>query len=423
MRNVALHDSVETSKVLSDVIRKFFFALAMSSFSTIVIIYCSFLYETRAISSRRLTAIWGVCVIICTGIVAIRLIIAKVFAKSRTGVRNLLIFGTNEKALHLAERLTDKNSEHRYNLLGFIDNQWSNIEAAADSGHPILTDIAGFRDFLIDHEVDEVVICLPMKSFYEVSSGIAALCEDQGITVRILSDFFNLSLARSKTAHFENEMAAIISTGNMDGLAKYVKRTFDIAVSLIGIIIVSPVLALSAIAIKLTSKGPVLFAQDRIGVNKRVFKMLKLRTMVPNAEALQKSIEALNEVDGPVFKIKNDPRITSVGRFLRKTSIDELPQLFNVLLGDMSLVGPRPLPVRDIRGFDKDWQHSGYWHQRRFKVTPGITCLWQISGRNNISFDKWMELDLYYIDNWSLWLDFVILLKTIPVVLKRTGAS
>jgi len=183
------------------------------------------------------------------------------------------------------------------------------------------------------------------------------------------------------------------------------------------IILFSPLLLIVAILIKLMSPGPVLFIQSRIGRNKRRFKIYKFRTMVIDAEKQLSKIEHLNEVTGPVFKIKNDPRIIPFGRILRRTSIDELPQLFNVLKGDMSLVGPRPLPVRDYQGFNKDWQ------RRRFSVKPGITCLWQVQGRTSIPFEKWMELDLEYIDKWSLRLDFEILLRTIPTVLRGTGAG
>jgi lipopolysaccharide/colanic/teichoic acid biosynthesis glycosyltransferase len=174
---------------------------------------------------------------------------------------------------------------------------------------------------------------------------------------------------------------------------------------------------LLAALIKVTSNGPILFKQRRLGYNKRVFEIYKFRTMVADAEARIKDIEHLNEVSGPVFKIHNDPRITPFGRFLRKTSLDELPQLFNVLKRDMSLVGPRPLPARDYEGFDHDWQ------RRRFTVRPGLTCLWQVNGRSAIPFDKWMQLDLQYIDKWSLWLDFKILLKTVPAVLRGSGAA
>jgi lipopolysaccharide/colanic/teichoic acid biosynthesis glycosyltransferase len=183
------------------------------------------------------------------------------------------------------------------------------------------------------------------------------------------------------------------------------------------LIISIPLMIVAAIALKLTSSGPILFVQDRVGLGKRIFRMYKFRTMVKNAECMQPGLEHLNEVCGPVFKIKNDPRITRIGNILRKTSIDELPQLINVVKGDMSIVGPRPLPVRDYEGFSADW------HRRRFSVRPGITCLWQVNGRNKIPFDKWMQMDMEYIENWSLGLDAKILLKTIPSVLGRIGAN
>jgi lipopolysaccharide/colanic/teichoic acid biosynthesis glycosyltransferase len=182
------------------------------------------------------------------------------------------------------------------------------------------------------------------------------------------------------------------------------------------LLLLCPLLIVTAIAIKLTSPGPVLFCQERVGLNKRRFWIYKFRTMVPNAEKLMAALEARNEASGPVFKIKNDPRITPIGKFLRRTSIDELPQLLNVLKGDMSLVGPRPLPVRDYIGFKEDWQ------RRRFSVKPGITCLWQVNGRSQVSFDEWMLLDLQYLDHWSLWLDCKILLQTVPAVVHGSGA-
>jgi exopolysaccharide biosynthesis polyprenyl glycosylphosphotransferase len=195
------------------------------------------------------------------------------------------------------------------------------------------------------------------------------------------------------------------------------KRFLDIVISLGALILLAPLLLIAAALIRLTSRGPALFVQKRLGLNKRIIGVYKFRTMVRDAEKKQAELEHLNEVSGPVFKIKNDPRITPIGRFLRKTSIDELPQLFNVLKGDMSLVGPRPLPVRDYQGFNKDWQ------RRRFSIRPGITCLWQINGRSTVQFDRWMELDMEYIDRWSVWLDMQILIRTIPAVLKGSGAA
>jgi lipopolysaccharide/colanic/teichoic acid biosynthesis glycosyltransferase len=181
--------------------------------------------------------------------------------------------------------------------------------------------------------------------------------------------------------------------------------------------IFSPLLLLVALGIKLDSPGPVFFIQERMGYNKRRFRMIKFRTMSADAEARMKELEHLNETDGPAFKIRHDPRMTRIGRLLRKLSIDELPQLINVLLGDMSLVGPRPLPMRDVHGLEVAWQ------KRRFSVKPGLTCLWQVSGRSNLSFEQWMQLDLEYIDRWSLALDCKILLKTIPAILSAEGAA
>jgi len=180
----------------------------------------------------------------------------------------------------------------------------------------------------------------------------------------------------------------------------------------------SPVLVLAAVLIKLSSPGPVFFRQQRAGLNGRPFTMLKFRSMVSDAEQRKHELELLNEMSGPVFKVSHDPRITRVGRLLRKYSIDEFPQLLNVVRGDMSLVGPRPLPLDEVARFDD------LAHRRRLSVKPGITCLWQISGRNNITdFQEWVRLDLQYIDNWSLWLDLRILLQTVPVVMLGTGAK
>ena len=196
-----------------------------------------------------------------------------------------------------------------------------------------------------------------------------------------------------------------------------VKRIQDFAISFTLLILLSPLFLLISILIKLTSNGPVFFLQERVGLNKRRFKIFKFRTMIPNAEKMMAELEALNELSGPVFKIKNDPRLTPLGRFLRRSSLDELPQLLNVLLGDMSLVGPRPMAIRDFEGFSEDWQ------RRRFSVPPGITCLWQINGRNSVPFQQWMEMDMQYIAEWSLWLDLKILARTIPAVWKGIGAA
>jgi exopolysaccharide biosynthesis polyprenyl glycosylphosphotransferase len=196
-----------------------------------------------------------------------------------------------------------------------------------------------------------------------------------------------------------------------------IKRAIDLCGAATGLIILAPLFLVVALLIKATSKGPILFRQQRYGHGKRIFWIYKFRTMVENAEAAQAALEHMNQNSGPVFKIFKDPRVTKIGALLRRTSIDELPQLINVLKGEMSLVGPRPLNMRDVGKF------SEAWLMRRFSVKPGLTCIWQISGRSNISFDRWIELDLQYIDHWSLQLDMAILAKTVPVVLRGTGAA
>jgi exopolysaccharide biosynthesis polyprenyl glycosylphosphotransferase len=195
-----------------------------------------------------------------------------------------------------------------------------------------------------------------------------------------------------------------------------VKRLLDVAVAAGVLIVGAPLFVLVALAIRLDSRGSVLFVQRRVGLNKRTFSLVKFRTMCTDAERRQATLEGLNEANGPVFKIANDPRVTRVGRFLRRTSIDELPQLWNVLRGDMSLVGPRPLPLRDVSRFNEALQ------RKRFSVKPGLTCLWQVSGRSGIGFGEWLRLDLWYIDNWSLALDLKLLVQTVPAVLRGTGA-
>ncbi len=331
-------------------------------------------------------------------------------------LRHLLIVGTNRRAIAYARKVESK-PELGYVIVGFVENGWSDNQEFRQSGYRIVADFEKFREFISGNVVDEVVNCLPIKSHYKQSSEIAKACEQQGIIVRFLSDLFDLDLATPMAEIVDDASVITLRTGAMQGWALLVKRCIDVLLSTIMLLLSSPLFLVTAILIKLTSSGPVFFIQDRVGLNKRIFRLIKFRSMVVDADKMMKELEQLNEVSGPVFKIKNDPRITWVGKYLRKTSIDELPQFINVFRGDMSLVGPRPLPVRDYEGFDEDWQ------RRRFSVRPGITCLWQVGGRSDISFDHWMKLDMEYIDNWSIVLDIKILMKTIPAVMKGSGAA
>jgi exopolysaccharide biosynthesis polyprenyl glycosylphosphotransferase len=331
-------------------------------------------------------------------------------------LRHILIIGSNPRAIAFADCLSSK-SELGYRILGFVDNDWPGLDEFRRTKQTLSCDFDELAEFLRQNVVDEVAMYLPMRSFYNRTSRVVALCEQHGIALRFDPDVFNLKVARYQAVDVEGRPHITARIYCPDGWGGLVKRVIDIAVSTLLLGLLGPFFTLVAVVIKMTSEGPVFFLQERVGFNKRKFKIYKFRTMVVNAEKMLVDLEKFNEVTGPVFKIKKDPRMTSVGSFLRRTSIDELPQLLNVLKGDMSLVGPRPLPVRDYKGFSEDWQ------RRRFSIRPGITCLWQVTGRSSISFDQWMKLDLQYMDEWSLWLDLKILARTIPAVLKGSGAA
>jgi exopolysaccharide biosynthesis polyprenyl glycosylphosphotransferase len=348
-----------------------------------------------------------------------RLVLRKVLAIVRCNSRNLrhlLIVGTNLRAIAFANQI-ETRPELGYRIIGFADDPWNDNSAFDATGYKRVCTLTGFPRFLASSVVDEVIIALPVASSYQRACRIVKLCEEQGIVVRFLPTLFDFNRMPPLPDSFEDVTLITLPNGAAAGWTAVVKRAVDCVLALGLVILLLPVLAITALLVKLTSRGPIVFVQKRVGLNKRVFSMYKFRTMVVDAEQKIEELVALNEVSGPVFKIKNDPRITRVGKFLRRTSIDELLQLFNVLKGDMSLVGPRPLPIRDYEGFSEDWQ------RRRFSVPPGITCLWQIKGRSSISFEQWMELDMQYIDKWSLQLDFEILARTIPAVLKGYGAA
>jgi exopolysaccharide biosynthesis polyprenyl glycosylphosphotransferase len=371
-----------------------------------------------AVDQRRFLPVFlaGSAAVVVASRIALRWVLAAARRRGRN-LRYVLVVGTNRRALAFARKL-ETTPELGYQLVGFVDaDGWDPVGEFARSGYRLVATLADLPEVLRREVLDEVFVFLPLKSHYEQEAMIVSRCEEQGIRVTFPSGLFDLRNGRAAPDEVDADAFVTIATGAIDPVAAAVKRGLDVVVSSTLLLALAPVLAATAIAVKATSPGPVLFSQERIGLNKRRFRMWKFRTMVADAERRQKEVERLNEADGPVFKCRHDPRITRVGALLRRTSIDELPQLLNVLRGDLSLVGPRPLPVRDYEGFDRDW------HRRRFSVRPGITCLWQIGGRSDVPFERWMELDMQYIDKWSLWLDLKILVKTIPVVLRGTGAA
>lgn len=387
-----------------------------TTLGTLIIFVSAVLFRIDMVTFFFLGVFWTTTTAITvSGRLALRYALGRIRIRGKN-LRHMLIVGTNQRAIQFAQKI-ESRKELGYRILGFVDEEWARIEELRKTGYRLVADFQGFSAYIRKHVVDEVVICLPVNSYYERASRIVALCEEQGLIVRYISDIFNPKLARSRTEQFEGDQMISHHTGAMEGGSILVKRVLDISISLVLLGLLAPPFLIMALLIKITSRGPVFFVQERVGFNKRRFRLYKFRTMVPDAEKKLSEIEHLNETSGPVFKIKDDPRITPIGSFLRKSSIDELPQLLNVLKGDMSLVGPRPLPVKDYEGFDQDW------HRRRFSVRPGVTCLWQVNGRSSLPFEKWMELDMQYIDQWSLWLDFKILAKTIPAVFKGLGAA
>jgi len=268
---------------------------------------------------------------------------------------------------------------------------------------------------LMEVDIIDEVLYIKSKVVPSEVRNVVRSCEELGVIFRLKYEDNKINLTNAIKTNIANEKFLTFINIPYNVYALAIKKIMDINVSLIMIIILSPVLLSITVFIKLTSPGPIVYRQTRVGLRGRQFNLYKFRTMVVNAEILRKSLEAENEADGPVFKIKDDPRVTKIGKFLRKSGLDELPQLFNVLKGEMSLIGPRP-PIQEETKLYKRWQ------LRRLSVKPGLSCFWQIKpDRNSIKFEKWMELDLAYIDNWSLRLDFIILLKTIKTVFQRSG--
>lgn len=325
----------------------------------------------------------------------------------------VLIIGTGERAERIAEVLSTK-SEWGTEIIGFLDIDESMVGNSLKQGK-VIGLVSDIEKILRDNVVDEVVIAVPRTMIDKVGK-IFASCEEEGVKIRLMSDVFDFQVARMRLNILGGIPLLSFEPVAQSEFSLLIKRIVDIIAVIASLPLVAPLCLLVAFVIKLDSRGPAIFVQQRVGLTKRIFSMYKFRSMVTDAEAKMKEIEHLNEASGPNFKIADDPRVTKVGKFIRKTSLDELPQLLNVLLGDMTLVGPRPMSLRDVNLFDSGLQ------RKRFSVKPGLTCLWQISGRSNLSFEKWLELDLTYIDNWSLALDLEILLKTIPVLLKREGA-
>jgi exopolysaccharide biosynthesis polyprenyl glycosylphosphotransferase len=328
--------------------------------------------------------------------------------KKGYNLKKILVIGTGKPALDFIKEIKI-HPEWGYKILGILDwerkrlgQRYFNITA--------ISGLDSLPRLIKNSQIDGVVFAVGKKFLSEIEPSIL-ICEKMGVKTYLLADFYPLSKCNNG---LEKPFISFHFAPPKNFLT-LVKSSLDRISALAGIILVSPILLLVSFLIKVTSEGPVFFKQKRSGLNGKRFFMYKFRTMVQDAEKMKKLLADQNQMDGPAFKIKDDPRATFVGKFLRKFSLDELPQLFNVFLGDMSLVGPRPSLPEEVCQYE-------LWQRRRLSVKPGITCLWQVNGRNNIDFQNWMKLDLEYIDNWSLWLDIKILAKTLPAVILAKGA-
>ena len=325
------------------------------------------------------------------------------------GARRYAVVGTGGMAREIVEGV-EAHPEWALRFAGLI-----RLDGTADrSRGPSLGVLSQLGRILDEEVIDVVVFAVPRERLGDIDRAVH-LCEEQGVEVRISLDILRFGPGRMMVADMDGVPMLAFTRAPSDALSLAMKRVFDLVVSGLVMIAFAPLFGAIAVAIKLGSPGPVFFGQRRVGQNGRVFEMLKLRSMYRDAEQRLDALRAQNEMSGPVFKMANDPRVTRIGRFLRRTSLDELPQFWNVLRGEMSIVGPRPPIPSEVRQYKR-------WQKRRLSVKPGITCIWQVSGRNNIDFDHWMELDLQYIDQWSLWRDLQICMKTIPAVLSARGA-
>ena len=369
---------------------------------------------------RQLSRAWfvlfgvGSAVLIIIEKILLRAIARYVRSKG-LNYRTVIIVGTGRRATEIA-RMIEEHKYWGYKILGFVSdghrlsNGWARYRIFGQ-----VPDLKRILEMQMTEPIDEVVFAVTRKKLDEMKQ-IFLMCEELGIRTRVAMNFFQNRVARIEIEELEGVPFLTFTTTPSNETQLAFKRLLDVAVSLVLLALSAPAILLAVIAIKLTSPGSVLFKQQRIGLNGRSFTLYKFRTMIEDAHERRGEVEHLNEMTGPVFKMKDDPRITAVGRILRKFSLDEIPQFWNVLKGDMSLVGPRPPIPEEVASYHR-------WHRRRLSMKPGLTCLWQVSGRNNIDFDRWMQLDLQYIDNWSPTLDLKILLRTIPAVLSGRGAS
>jgi exopolysaccharide biosynthesis polyprenyl glycosylphosphotransferase len=383
-----------------------------------LLIVWAFRLDERLLDDDRLSRIWIALFAFLSGALLLgeklALRISSRYVRAHGfNYRTVLIVGANEAARSIAASILG----HRfwgYRVAGFVADEDEAMPASL-GGLPVLGRVGEIGRILESQVIDEVLFAIDRRDFDRFEDLFLGL-QEQGIITRFALNFFPHAKANVQLEDLDGVPLLTFSTGPTSVGGLLLKRALDIVLGAALLVLALPILGVLALSIRFSSRGAVLFRQTRCGRNGRLFTLYKFRTMIADAEERRREIEHLNEMDGPVFKARNDPRVTRFGRLLRKFSLDELPQLWNVLKGDMSLVGPRPPIPEEVAQYER-------WQRRRLAMKPGLTCLWQISGRNELDFDQWMKLDLAYIDNWSPWLDLKILVRTVPVVLSGRGAS
>jgi exopolysaccharide biosynthesis polyprenyl glycosylphosphotransferase len=401
--------------------RAFADPLKVAVVSTTLLFAFTFAFKLEIIS-RLLLGLYAVLDLLAT--VLFRLM-ARRFAgalrRSLAGLRSFLLVGDVREVAEIA-RTIESHASRGMRLFGFVrlnperetEAQARQLTDALRGSYPVFA-LAQLPEILRRQVIDEVIFAVSKEELEKLEETFL-ICEEEGVKTRVLLSFFPHLISKVYLERLGEKPLLTFSATPEDESLLLLKRLVDFAMAVGLLIALSPLFLLLALLIKLTSRGPVLYRQTRCGLGGRKFTLYKFRSMQPGADLRREELEALNEMDGPAFKIRDDPRCTSIGRFMRKFSLDELPQLVNVLKGDMSFVGPRPPLPEEVEKYER-------WQRRRLRMQPGLTCLWALEGRSQLSFRRWMELDLAYIDNWSPALDWKILLRTIPVVLLGRGAS
>ena len=390
-----------------------------------LLLLVTYIYLLRRldIMSRLLIGLFAALDLSLLGLwhIGVHSLVPRFFRSTDFHRRRILIVGDGEIGREMV-RTFECSSRDQLEVVGFLRLERDERESASPAkdtrveGKPVLGVLEDLSEILRRNVIDEVIFALRDTDMTKRIRDYLMICEMSGVQARIRSNFFGSLIAKTRLDDVAGYQLLSFSTTPQAHWQLFFKEIFDRLGAAVVIVLLSPLLALVALMVRLNSPGPAIFRQVRCGLNGRRFECMKFRTMVREAEDLRAALESCNEMEGPVFKIERDPRVTGIGKFLRKYSLDELPQLFNIMRGEMSFVGPRPPIPEEVENYEP-------WQRRRLSMKPGLTCIWQVSGRNQVPFERWMEMDLDYIDRWSLKFDLWLLLRTLPAVLSARGSS